>query len=740
MRSITFNIGPGLELTLSEQMDGSILFELEGIGNLVDIRGLFFDVRHSSLLSNLVVSGEDVTSSVFTEEGVTKVSPAVNMNGTGIAPFDAGIGLGTVGVGRDEIHDTQFTLLTRDGTALTLDELAHVDFGVNLGSAVGKSVTFSPAAPNAFDDVTSAPEDQSTGLTILANDTDEDVGDVLVVTSATNPAHGTVQVAADGKSVIYVSDPNYSGPDSFSYSMSDGNGGKDTANVTVDVIAVADAPNLSVEVSAGNAVNEIKLRITSSVTDTDGSEFIDRLEFAGLPPGTQIIEAPSGTLDEPGMPTTLVKDVTLVLAPGFDYNFDLAVNAFSKEFSNGDDEAAVATTHVAYESNTNLFNENFVAQGQSIWSTGDEFRFTLDEFFGIEEGLPPKQLDFGPVYARAAALIEAGLDIDILLQGGDIDAHVPIDVTFDTAYNRTTDLFVIDPSLMVAAGGGFTTVGPSGHAKVDFIFNYDIGGAVGVDLPLLDPIDVYGISVRDDLSKELINLDSASLSAEQDFGLGITGGIAWPNVSTTGVQSGASQFSSIDATEASNNFLHVNVDLDQALADIFLGGVNPFDINVPYDLLLVDGTINFELLDADLFGGLNFLQQFELLMNGMKGTLTFENGTTREFNFTEEINLTNASSYDLIANGGDGDGLVEFGVTLMPLASLENTTAVNFNAGYNFDLIKGQVTYDTAVDDGTASFGPLVDLGGSLDIAAVPVFDEPAFAINFQPESVEFFA
>ena len=737
MRSITFNIGPGLELTLSEQMDGSILFELEGIGSLVDIRGLFFDVRHSSLLGNLVVSGEDITSSVFIEEGVKKLGPGVNMNGTGVAPFDAGIGFGTPGVGKDEIHDTQFTLSTRDGTALTLDELAHVDFGVNLGGAGGKAVTFSPAAPNAFDDVTSAPEDQSTGLTILANDTDEDVGDILVVTSATDPAHGTVQIATDGKSVIYVSDPNYSGPDSFSYSMSDGNGGKDTAKVTVDVIAVADAPNLSVEVSAGNAVNEIKLRITSSVTDTDGSEFIDRLEFAGLPPGTEIIEALGGVIDVPNAPG-VVKEVTLVLAPGFDYKFDLAVKAISKEASNGDEEAAVATTPIDFESNTSVFNENFIAQDQNVWGTGNEFNLPpLDEFIGIDEGFKKtiSVLD-GLIYAQAEAFIKAGLDVDIAFNGGNIDAHVPIDITFDTSFNHTTDMLVIDASAIVAAGGGFSTVGPSGHAMVDFIFEYGLGGAVGLDLPLLDPIDVYGIGISGNHSENLIDANSADLSVSHEFPFGIEGAIAWPNVTTTGVQSGTAQFSSMGA---SNDFLSLTLDVDQALADVFLGGANPFEISAPYNFAIVDGTITLELLDLDLSGGVNFLQNFDLLVNGMTGTLTFENGApevTRAFNFVDNITLTNASSYDT-----DNDGMVEFAVTLTPTATLENTTEVNFHVGYNFDLVKGSVTYDPIIGDaGAGSFGPVVDLGGTLDLAAVPVFDEPAFAFNFQPESVEFFA
>ena len=75
---------------------------------------------------------------------------------------------------------------------------------------------------------------------MLANDTDLD-GDALAVSSATDGAFGTTTVNPDG-TITYTPDADDSGPDSFTYTITDGNGESDTATVSVTVNAVDDAP------------------------------------------------------------------------------------------------------------------------------------------------------------------------------------------------------------------------------------------------------------------------------------------------------------------------------------------------------------------------------------------------------------------------------------------------------------------------------------------------------------------
>jgi len=95
--------------------------------------------------------------------------------------------------------------------------------------------------PIAVDDTATTAEDTGLGITtatLLANDVDPDP-DVLTVTAVGNPVHGSV-VQVLGL-VTFTPDPNYNGPASFEYTVSDGFA-TDAGLVTITVTPVNDAP------------------------------------------------------------------------------------------------------------------------------------------------------------------------------------------------------------------------------------------------------------------------------------------------------------------------------------------------------------------------------------------------------------------------------------------------------------------------------------------------------------------
>jgi hypothetical protein len=88
--------------------------------------------------------------------------------------------------------------------------------------------------PVAVDDQFDTPEGAPGLLDVLANDRDPDEGDDLKVAIATQPTNGRVEVGEDG-GVTYTPMSGYVGPDSFTYTVSDGTAPPVGAKVDINV-------------------------------------------------------------------------------------------------------------------------------------------------------------------------------------------------------------------------------------------------------------------------------------------------------------------------------------------------------------------------------------------------------------------------------------------------------------------------------------------------------------------------
>ncbi|NIY94474.1 VCBS domain-containing protein, partial [Vibrio diazotrophicus] len=111
--------------------------------------------------------------------------------------------------------------------------------------------------PKAQNDTISVDEDTSVTIDVLSNDTDKD-GDLLTIESATVPQEQGTVVIVDEK-LVFTPAENYNGKANIEYSISDGQGGTDTAKVTVTVNPVNDDPTIVVD-NAGHAA-------TGSITE-----------------------------------------------------------------------------------------------------------------------------------------------------------------------------------------------------------------------------------------------------------------------------------------------------------------------------------------------------------------------------------------------------------------------------------------------------------------------------------------
>jgi hypothetical protein len=185
-------------------------------------------------------------------------------------------------------------------------------------------------APVATDDDLATPHDTPLVVAapgVLGNDNDAD-GDPLTVTLDTDVTNGTLVLDADG-SLTYTPDPGYVGADSFTYEISDGNGGTDQATVTIDVtnaapVAGDDSYSTNVDVAL---VRSAVTGVLANDTDADGDPLTVAL-------GTDVT---NGTL-------ALDADGSFTYTPDPGY---IGVDSFTYEVS--DDVNATDTATVAID-------------------------------------------------------------------------------------------------------------------------------------------------------------------------------------------------------------------------------------------------------------------------------------------------------------------------------------------------------------------------------------------------------
>jgi len=104
------------------------------------------------------------------------------------------------------------------------------------------TVTVSPVNDNpvATDGTDSCNEDEASSTNVIALSSDVDTTDVLSISGTTDGNNGSCQIVGDV--VVYTPNADYNGVDTYTFTITDGNGGFDTASVTITVIPVNDDP------------------------------------------------------------------------------------------------------------------------------------------------------------------------------------------------------------------------------------------------------------------------------------------------------------------------------------------------------------------------------------------------------------------------------------------------------------------------------------------------------------------
>ncbi|MGE4013528.1 MAG: Ig-like domain-containing protein, partial [Alphaproteobacteria bacterium] len=121
--------------------------------------------------------------------------------------------------------------------------------------------------PIAGNDAATTDEDAPVTVEILSNDGDID-GDPLTVASIGAAGNGSALLQSDG-TVVYTPNAEFSGTDSFGYTIFDGDGGSASATATVTVNGVNDLPLAADDTASVNEDAPIGAPVNVLLNDTD---------------------------------------------------------------------------------------------------------------------------------------------------------------------------------------------------------------------------------------------------------------------------------------------------------------------------------------------------------------------------------------------------------------------------------------------------------------------------------------
>ena len=192
---------------------------------------------------------------------------------------------------------------------ISLDEGDHL-ITATATDAAGNTSTVSPTltvevdrtAPDAMDDQTEVLEEGSVLIDVLANDDPLD-GDDLTILEVEQPGNGQVEI--ENGQIRYTPNADYNGPDSFEYTITDGNL-TDTATVTINVIPVNDPPVAvadEIRVTEDDGTNGfVVASVTGNDSDPDGDDIAVTTVTYRDPATGALIGVPVGPATE--VPTT----------------------------------------------------------------------------------------------------------------------------------------------------------------------------------------------------------------------------------------------------------------------------------------------------------------------------------------------------------------------------------------------------------------------------------------------------
>jgi len=154
--------------------------------------------------------------------------------------------------------------------------------------------------PVANDDSATVIEDSiNNQIDVLANDNDPN-GDILTIINITQPLYGSATYDSDY--VYYTPNADYTGLDTFSYTVSDDEGEIDTASIYITITSVNDPPNIPNNPSPANGAIDVDVNVdlSWSCSDPDNDILTYDVYFGTTSNPLLVSNNQTGTTYDPG--------------------------------------------------------------------------------------------------------------------------------------------------------------------------------------------------------------------------------------------------------------------------------------------------------------------------------------------------------------------------------------------------------------------------------------------------------
>lgn len=299
-------------------------------------------------------AGSATLTPIFDTALNSTLNPAlINLAGSGIAvnvdselvttASQLDLDLGTVFNSDNDVNAEQYLLtFTLDSTAIPTANTndfnvgAAVLFTDNLNQsqsqpATDLTLTLLNRMPVANGDAIVVDEDNAASIiSVLSNDSDADVGQVLSITNVSVPNNGgSVTVNAGLTTVTYTPAADFNGTETFEYFVTDGAGGVNGAVVTVTVNPLPDAPVANDDVASTPEDTATVINVLINDTDADGDTLT--VTSATASTGSVSIDA----------------DGNLVYTPPANFNGPVTITYTVDDGNGGTDTATVTLTVTA---------------------------------------------------------------------------------------------------------------------------------------------------------------------------------------------------------------------------------------------------------------------------------------------------------------------------------------------------------------------------------------------------------